>query len=46
MFAWEILESFLFIAVITAGVVWCGLAFGRSKDRVVEVGRDTHRKIA
>lgn len=33
MFAWEIIESFLFIAVITAAIVWYGVAIGRKEDR-------------
>lgn len=33
MFAPEIIESFFFIAAITAAIVWYGVAVGRKEDR-------------
>jgi hypothetical protein len=48
MFSQEMIQSFFFIGVITAGIVWCGVAFGRRENgnAIHKTGRDSHRKTA
>lgn len=33
MFSWEAVESFVLIGVITAAIIWYGIALGRREDR-------------